>query len=993
MVDLPPGTKSVRPEGKGWIVMETTVVIIGGGATGTGILRDLSMRGIPAILFEQGGLCHGTSSRFHGLLHSGGRYAVSDSEAAAECIRENTILRSIGRQCIHETGGLFVLTEDDDPAYVDQWVKGCAAAGISARELDPAEALRLEPALNPHLKRVFHVPDAAVDGFRLVLHNAMSAQRYGGQFCTYHEVLGIATANGRVTGVDVVDQQTGQARRVHCRIVINAAGSWSGRVAALAGLHVPVTPDKGTLIVFNHRCTSHVVNRLHKSSDGDIFVPNGSVTILGTTSQTVDDPGDFHATTGEALRLLDLGRPLFPRIDRFRILRVFAGTRPLYTPGTAAGRSASRGFHISDHAEEGLEGLYTIFGGKLTTYRLMAEKMADMVAERLNVTVPCRTAEEALIPEVSQELREQAARIFAVQGLDLVADRLGDDFASCVADNAGRKRAANPLLCECEMVSAAELLHVARQPSTHSLNDLRLRTRLGMGTCQGTFCALRAASFLVEQGICLGKDPLSDMRNFVQERWKGTRPVFWGQLAREMEFARNLYAGTLGTEPGTVSVPEVRVETRARQNSQTGRVRTSRVADLVVVGAGLSGLWAACVAARAGRRVCVLTRGAGSLHIGSATIDVLGMTGAGQVLGDPLAHIARLPARHPYVLLGRRKVGAALASFASFCTRAGFPLYGAGGEDVLHNSLLPTALGTSKISCLYPESLNPAPLTRARRIVVCGIEGLRDCMPGMAVYNLRRRPEFADRMITASWLPSPWPGGTRTQTALDVARTLESAPCREFYTALGRVATGAEVVLVPPIAGTRPDSTVLHRLSKAAGCPVVEMTGLPPGVTGMRLGRLLLDELRRAGVPVLENATVTGCEIEGQRLQAVRTSHEDGERRYVADHFIIATGGMVSGGLVLQPGVAREPILGLECATPGETETWTAANPFASQPVAYLGVPVLPTLEPSLDGEEPLLRNVRYAGRMLAGCDTAFERSGNGLALATASAAALEPWL
>ena len=125
----------------------------------------------------------------------------------------------------------------------------------------------------------------------------------------------------------------------------------------------------------------------------------------------------------------------------------------------------------------------------------------------------------------------------------------------------------------------------------------------------------------------------------------------------------------------------------------------------------------------------------------------------------------------------------------------------------------------------------------------------------------------------------------------------------------------------------------------------------------------------------------------------MRTSHEDGERRYVADHFIIATGGMVSGGLVLQPGVAREPILGLECATPGETETWTAANPFASQPVAYLGVPVLPTLEPSLDGEEPLLRNVRYAGRMLAGCDTAFERSGNGLALATASAAALEPWL
>lgn len=98
-----------------------TVVVIGGGATGTGILRDLAMRGIKAVLLEQRDLAYGTSSRFHGLLHSGGRYAVKDPESARECIEENRILRRIGRYCVEETEGFFVrLPEDDEKSVVLQ---------------------------------------------------------------------------------------------------------------------------------------------------------------------------------------------------------------------------------------------------------------------------------------------------------------------------------------------------------------------------------------------------------------------------------------------------------------------------------------------------------------------------------------------------------------------------------------------------------------------------------------------------------------------------------------------------------------------------------------------------------------------------------------------------------------------------------------------------------------------------------------------------------
>lgn len=531
-------------------MLETTVVVIGGGATGMGVLRDLSMRGIPAILLEQGGLAHGTSSRFHGLLHSGGRYAVNDLDSARECIEENRIVRHIGAQCVELTEGFFALTPEDDPAYVDSWTRACHEAGIDTEEIDVAEARRLEPALSGDIRRIFRVPDSCVDGFRLVLHNAMSAKRYGGHVLTYHKVTSIEHQNGQVCCVVAEDTLNKTSVRIACQLVVNAAGSWSGLVAGLAGLDVPVSPDKGSLIVFNHRFTSRVVNRLHPGSDGDIFVPHGSITILGTTSTATERPDDTRPTWQDVIRLLDAGRPLFPAVDEYRILRVFAGTRPLYSPGSAAGRKASRNFHVVDHSDQGLSGLISVFGGKLTTYRLMAERAADVVCKRLGKYAVCRTAEEPLIPPVDKQTLQGETKYFPVQDLTLMADRLGDDLAPVLkaAKKTIQLGKKNPLLCECEMVSMAEATTVARDAACHSLTDLRLRTRLGMGTCQGTFCAIRTIVALSEADIALKLSPLKDMGQFLQERWRGLRPALWGIQARELELTRAIYATTLNLD-------------------------------------------------------------------------------------------------------------------------------------------------------------------------------------------------------------------------------------------------------------------------------------------------------------------------------------------------------------------------------------------------------------------------------------------------------------
>ena len=121
---------------------------------------DAALRGFDVILVDRADLAEGTSGRFHGLLHSGGRYAVKDPHAAEECIAENVILRKVAADCIEDTGGFFVTTPFDDPAYADRFAEGCRATGVPCEEIDPAQALREEPRLHPEISRVFRVPDA-----------------------------------------------------------------------------------------------------------------------------------------------------------------------------------------------------------------------------------------------------------------------------------------------------------------------------------------------------------------------------------------------------------------------------------------------------------------------------------------------------------------------------------------------------------------------------------------------------------------------------------------------------------------------------------------------------------------------------------------------------------------------------------------------------------------------------------------------------------------
>jgi len=516
------------------------VVVIGGGSTGAGVLRDAAMRGYRAILVDRSDLAQGTTGRFHGLLHSGGRYVVSDPGSASECASENAILSRIQAPAIERTGGLFVAVPGDDPAYGDRFLAGALATGVAASEISIAEALRREPRLNPGITRAIEVADASVDGWQLVWGAVNSAKAYGAQVLTYHPVTKIDVADGSVRAVHCHDQRGDEEVVIECRFVLNCAGPWAGRITELTGLPpVPVVPGRGIMVAMNHRLVNSVVNRLIYPADGDILVPVHTVSVIGTTDVKETDPDFLPIPAKEVQQMLDAGEALIPGFRKARAVHAWAGARPLMKDDRVADadtRHMSRGMAVVDHSgRDGVHGLLTIGGGKLTTYRLMAQHIVDAMCEQLGDERECRTASEEIAYEHGSTHYVVTHRL-----ADREHDRLDDQ-----------------IVCECELMSRGMFTDLLKQRPESTLDDLRRQLRLGMGPCQGGFCTMRAAGIAVEEDAVDVERATGLLRLFLANRWIGLWPILYGDQVRQTALDNWIYAGTLDVEHLPVPAEEV----------------------------------------------------------------------------------------------------------------------------------------------------------------------------------------------------------------------------------------------------------------------------------------------------------------------------------------------------------------------------------------------------------------------------------------------------
>ena len=517
-----------------------------------GIARDCSLRGIKALLLERSDISTGATGRNHGLLHSGARYAVTDHESAVECIRENMILRRIAAHCVEETDGLFITLPEDGLDYQARFVEACRKAGIRADVLDPEEARRLEPAANPSLIGAVRVPDGAVDPFRLTSSNILDATAHGAEIRTYTEVRELIREQDRIVGVKAYDYRTHAELEFRAQVVVNAGGIWGHGIAAKAGITVNMLPAKGALLIFGHRVNRMVLNRCRKPADADILVPGDTISLIGTTSSKIpyDQIDNMIITPDEVDLLLCEGEKLSPLLARTRILRAYAGVRPLVaSDDDPSGRTVSRGIVLLDHAtRDGMEGFITITGGKLMTYRLMAEWATDLICKKIGNDGKCRTAEIPL--PGSTESREEVDRKTRNKPIAQRRSSIARHGALATRID-GTDSIKNSLVCECEEVSIGEVEYALENLSVNNLVDLRRRTRVGMGTCQGELCACRAAGLMGRRDPVCARKAKADLVSFLNERWKGMAPIAWGDTLRESEYTTWVYESVCGLSDET----------------------------------------------------------------------------------------------------------------------------------------------------------------------------------------------------------------------------------------------------------------------------------------------------------------------------------------------------------------------------------------------------------------------------------------------------------
>ena len=475
------------------------VIIIGGGATGAGTARDCAMRGLKVLLLERFDYTSGATGRNHGLLHSGARYAVNDNESAAECIKENKILKKIASHCVENTSGLFITLPEDDLNYQGTFVERCKTAGINAYAIDPKEAIRMEPSVNRSLTGAVVVPDGAIDPFRLTIANVLDARAHGAITLVYHEVIGFVREQNRIA-----------------------------------------------LLIFGHRVNRVVLNRCRKAADADILVPGDMICVIGTTSSRVpyEEIDHMYVTAAEVELLLREGEKLAPSLATTRILRAYAGVRPLVAADNdPSGRNISRGIVLLDHASrDGLDGFITITGGKLMTYRLMAEWATDLVCKKLNIHKRCATATTPL--PGSRELKKKDSEGMKAVPANILRSEV-DRHGELAARIARKNPFDHSLVCECENVTVGEVEYAFNELAADTLTALRRRTRIGMGTCQGELCSCRAAGLLSRAHDCSerAKDELS---TFLNERWKGMYPIAWGECLRESQLSAWIYNNVCG---------------------------------------------------------------------------------------------------------------------------------------------------------------------------------------------------------------------------------------------------------------------------------------------------------------------------------------------------------------------------------------------------------------------------------------------------------------
>ncbi|HEX8345194.1 MAG TPA: glycerol-3-phosphate dehydrogenase/oxidase [Actinoplanes sp.] len=495
---------------------EFDVVVVGGGVTGAGCALDAAARGLSVVLLEAGDIAAGTSSRSGKTFHGGLRYLeqLNLSLVQSALAERNLMVSTLCPHLARPEPFLYPLTRHWERPYVGAGIAvydamALRGAGVPRhRHLTRGGAVRRAPALDPaRITGAVQYYDVRIDDARHTLTLARTADRYGAQVISRARVTDVLRAGGRVTGVRVRDELTGDTGTVRARVVINAAGVWAEQVQRLAGLNsFEVRPSRGTHLVVPAAVVDSSTGILARADDSVLVVRRWNEHwIIGTTDLPHDgDLRDPVATDAEVRYLLDnTNRYLRRPVRREDVVGVYAGLRPLLRP--VAGHGEATSALSRDHAVlPGPPGMVTIVGGKYTTYRRMAADAVDAAGRMLDRRLPATpTASLPLLGADSwQVVRNRATQLagrYGVHPSDVL--RLVGRYGNLTEDVL-RPAEHDPALARAVPGAgghlAAEFRYAAAAEGASTLDDvLSRRTHVAIEVADGGAAAAPVVAALV----------------------------------------------------------------------------------------------------------------------------------------------------------------------------------------------------------------------------------------------------------------------------------------------------------------------------------------------------------------------------------------------------------------------------------------------------------------------------------------------------------------
>ncbi|HET9959134.1 MAG TPA: glycerol-3-phosphate dehydrogenase/oxidase [Polyangiaceae bacterium] len=488
--------------------VDVDVIVIGGGVNGTGVLRDCALRGLRVALFERNDLAFGASGNSSGMIHGGPRYLSADARVTYTSCLDSGHIQRVAPHLLFRIP--FIM-----PVYAESSLAArttlAAYDAFFARydrfqplkrgkphvRLSAEDVHELEPGLLPSVRGAVSFDEWGIDGSRLCVANALDAVERGRAEVRVHTTVTevLRREDGRAYGVRYHDRISGERGRRTARLVVNATGAWAPLTAGLGRLDhttARVRPGKGIHVFLDRRLTNYAV--LTRAVDGrQVFLlPWQNVTVLGTTDDDYyGDLDEVVATEDEVRYLFQAVESVFPTIRQARAIGTWGGVRPTLFGYGVNEDELSREHEIVDHTTHGAPGLFSMIGGKLASYRLFAEEMSDRIASTLGVREKCAT-HTLFLPGGEESI--DPMRLVATGLVDgVTAARLEYRHgARClqIVERMQRDSRQAAVVCPCEPVTQAEIVHVVEHELAVSVEDVSRRTRLGLGACGGMRCAL-----------------------------------------------------------------------------------------------------------------------------------------------------------------------------------------------------------------------------------------------------------------------------------------------------------------------------------------------------------------------------------------------------------------------------------------------------------------------------------------------------------------------